>query len=239
MKTLASEKAQKIRLQFVITVAVYTLCVGFLPVLVSGILEGNFWFNDRITLPYVAYTSVWFGDLVFLPLFNGLFFLALRESLRSQSVAPITGFHILVVLALSSLISLYANFGGHYFLWAADDIGGFLDTTSHQLTKAGVLHLIYSIVQLPVVFAYFWFRTKLLINESTRSLAKASGVIIFLFVLLPISDFLIRNLYVLGRPLSEAFVSDWQNLFIVPGTLLLLIITDARARWVRNHRREV
>lgn len=216
----------KANIKLFLLTAIGTICIGFLPVFILSCIQGDILPNGRIELPYLAYTSVYIGDLLFLPVFNGTFFILLKKALTSQSKPKVSRKRILIVSTVSFLFSVAASVTIHY-IWASDSIAGFMDTAEHTLTSAGISHLIYTAIQLAIILLYFVLRPRLSSNQELKVFSKIESLIIFVFTLLSLVDFLIRNMIILDRPIPQAFIEgDWQNLIIILGVGLGIIATN-------------
>jgi len=207
-------------------VILLTICVGFLPMLISALVYGTFTFNNLCDLPLLAYTSILVGDLILLPIFNAVFLNAvilLRKKINGKRKMLTIG------IFCSAIFSIIFNYYTHFFLWSQDTITSFMDTTK-TLTVPGYIHFVYSTMQTAVVFVFLFlvfFMLSPKIKNAFQGYARKLSLLLFLFSSLSIPDFCIRNFYVNRQSLVASLTTDFSSLVIFPVMLIFFLAVFA------------
>jgi hypothetical protein len=177
-----------------VIIPVLTLILGFLPEMILSIYLNAFWIGSSVDFPFMAVPTIFFGDIVFLPIFNLLAYKAIRQSWQYFHRKLDLG----LILSIASIISMLLSFYIHYS-WLQDSYTGFMDVERGKLSIAGWWHLSFAIVEMTVVMltVIFWFSA--IRNSDLEyihdSYLKAWSVFIA-FTLLNLADLVFRHLFI-------------------------------------------
>lgn len=165
--------------------------------------------GNKYDLPLIKYTSIWFGDVFILTIFNVEFF-----SLVYKISGYIKGNIISIMIA--SIVSSFINFYTHFILWTGDLVTGFMDNIS-GLTISGWIHFIYSTVQMFFILLFLFTLPKISKNPIYSKSIKILNLLLLFFTLLQIPDFIIRNF---SKFQSKGII----NLVLLDGSSMLTIV---------------
>ncbi len=165
-----------------ILIGVATFVLGFGVFFVGALLTKAFWFNSAVQYPMIETPSIFYGDMLLLPLFNGLFFYLYS---KHKPFPKNNSIWLIAIFLLSLVVNGYQN-----WLWTHDAYTGLIDTSYGKLNFVGWWHLVFSIVEFVIIglFVRNWYLYRKQKSTSAYRLALKTWVVIVLFSALSIFD---------------------------------------------------
>lgn len=201
-----------------------TFSIGFLPMVVLSLKIDSFWLTSEYDFPLVTIVSVLIGDSLLIPWIN-LRTYKLWVSLKERQQTP-SFVWLGLLYSVVLFLSLTANAITHSS-WVRDPYSGFMDIEQGKLTTAGWWHFGFSTVEMSVFMFIIILTFLSFLHNNYRSYIYGfrTLVVMALFTLLSLFDFLIRNFYILRvEGLGEALTQDWTALITIPLAIILLTI---------------
>ncbi len=198
-----------------------TFCFGFLPLLVLSIQTKSFRLSSAVSVPLMLIPSVFLGDSILLPIFNGRAWMLVAPNLHNLSNDLKK---LLIVAGVASVVFSTGVMLFEHMLWLKDPYTGFIKLSVGHLSMAGVWHLLFSSMEMAAI-AWFLFFALLFMREPQRiprrALLQTWGVV-WLYSMLCIPDYLFRRtrLSLTGVRLSDAIALT--PFFLVSAAYLLL-----------------
>jgi uncharacterized membrane protein (DUF485 family) len=215
---------------FEILIPIITILIGFIPHMLFSLSLNAFWIGSPVDYPFLAIPTVFFGDLVFLPLFNYFAYRALKFSwIQIEQNHTNKKLGSIISIMISLILSIYIH-----YTWFSDSYTGFMDVVLGKPSIAGWWHFGFTVIQMSVVlfFVWCWFTVihKRNTNESNKLYLKGWWVFLA-FTLLNIPDYAFRWLFVykdediLGSLRNQ--LSSFSTAFF---SILILIVTQVLVR---------
>lgn len=195
-------------------VSIITFIAGFFMFFVFSLFSDSFFLSSKVDFPLLVFPTILLGDSVILPVINYRIFRSLKLLKGKMCL------QIYIIIVISFLISCVGNIFIH-LLWVNDNYFGFMDFIYGQLSFAGFIHLIFSIVQTNIIV---FFSTMLVVFPDLFDHDYRYNVFtLFLFVIfcsLSICDFLVQS-YHLDIALNTLSIFDIITRFY---TLLFSVV---------------
>lgn len=189
------------------TIALANLLLAYAPMALFSVRDNAFC-GGTYTFTFCSIPSVWFGDLILIPIFDYLaitWFFSLRKSLTGTRL----------VIASSALIAVLVTASLHW-IWIYDPWTGFMDLAPGELSSAGWVHFAYTLIQLFIVFTIFGFFVVNREKHRTVEFLDRSGLrfriavsVLTVFTALGVCDWYIRNIKIFSRTYESALRNDW------------------------------
>jgi hypothetical protein len=197
------------------TAVVATLLAGVVPVAILAGLEGTLLLSAEHEYPLVVSLSVVVGDLLVLPILNGLALPILCRDAAALIRRRRSAFVGAVVAAL--VASGLVNAATHY-AWIHDEYTGYMDAQLGRLSPAGWWHLAFSVAQMALILllVMVWI-VQGRSNESHRPQYLRAWVLLVVFT----------SLGVLGAVLAKLFILPEVSL--TPARILVPLVPCAAA----------
>lgn len=192
-------------------IVVITICAGILPVALLAWRQGTLLLTARVDGPLLAVPSVWIGDLLFIPAFNVF---ALRfldsESAGARNWRP----------WVFSFMLAFCVAGYSHFVWTQDAFLGFIDPLPGKLSAAGWWHLLFTIVEMTLIFCFVWRWLRAARSADRRLLHQGMVAwrVFGLYTTLSIADFIVLHEYLLPRHgfSNSPWWTAWEGLMVMP-----------------------
>jgi len=178
--------------------------------------------------------SVWFGDLVMLPIFNWLVVRFVARYKRDHTETATTA-ALSAAFLPAAVVAVVVNSYTH-FIWTQDQYFGFIDPTPGKLSFAGWWHYGFSIVETVIVlmFIQIWLRADSSHKASGRRGYQAWYVFLA-YCLLSVADFTVLHWIILPRR-TEHDYSGWTGW---PGLLVIVFWAAVSVRKKASAHRSV
>lgn len=209
-----------------ITIPCLTLLLGFLPNMLLSMYLNAFWLNSPVDFPFLAVPTIFFGDLVFLPIFNWLAYKSIvlswefiREKINLYVTLPAS-------IVASSILSIYIHYA-----WLQDSYTGFMDVEQNKLSIAGWWHLSFTIIEMTVVIltVIFWFfALKYSKQERIHKAYLKAWVVFIAFTSINLPDMIFRFLFIetTRKNLTESILTQIPSFSTTIFALLILVIAN-------------
>jgi len=198
-------------------------CFGFAPMVALSIIAGAYGLQSVYDFPLVTIPSVLFGDALVLPLFTYRFYVFWVDYAKNLKADSQIRFSKPVIFVSSLILSIIINVISNYF-WVNDSYTGFMDHIEGTLSVAGWYHLIFSTIMMTLVIALALTALAIKKNSSAVKYSYKTWIIILIFSLFTIPDYLIRNFYVIQDKMSIVrFAKDLPSLITIIISLVIFV----------------
>ena len=208
-----------------------TIMAGILPVALICYKSGALLARPGLDEPLVTVPSVWFGDLVLLPIFNWLVVRFVARYKRDHTETATTA-ALSAAFLPAAIVAVVVNSYMH-FIWTQDQYFGFIDPTPGKLSFAGWWHYGFSIVETVIVlmFIQIWLRADSSHKASARRGYQAWYVFLA-YCLLSVADFTVLHWIILPKRVAHDYSgwTGWPGLLVIVFWFAISIGKNARAR---------
>jgi hypothetical protein len=211
---------------FPISVPIFTVLLGPLPMAYLSYVSDSFWFNSLYPFSFLRNSSVVIGDFFLIPFFN---FYLVKLLYERAHILKRRLTVLILVLCGTFILSTAIQFFIH-LTWIRDPYTGFMDLQQGQLSFAGWWHLWFSIVEFAfILFFIFVWLIKQTKNAYIHTLGTRSWRLLLVYFALGVVDFVIKISTVYPQlGFLEKLQLDWP-MFLKLG-LGLLVYFYARSQ---------
>ena len=175
-----------------------SLALNYIPMMIISMQSNAFWLDSYVDFPFLAIPTIFFGDLLILPVFNYMFYKAIRQSWLQLKNAS----HFLILATIFSIVMGFSLSTFIHYGWIKDIYTGFLDTEMGKLSLAGWWHYFFTIIEIALIsfFTFSWFFMIMADNKNITYKCFRKGWVIFtLFTFLNFPDYIFRQLFIYDR----------------------------------------
>jgi hypothetical protein len=190
--------------------------LGFVPMSIYSLLSKTFFFTSKTSFPFLSLPSVFFGDLVVLPILNIYIYNIIRKSkielLKSKNIG-----RLLLCFVVSYLCNLFIHLE-----WVSDKYLGFMDKQYGKLSFGGITHFYFSVFELGYILMFL-----ILLPQFNKNSFKSIGrtfLILSAFLSLSIFDEIFKNSFIFKKPITiNVFLGNKPFLFLLLITIIFSI----------------
>jgi len=194
----------------------------YLPMMLFSIRDNSFFFGVY-DFPFLSLTSVFIGDLIFLPIFD---IYAIKWLYAVNKILKIN----FIIHCSSAFLALSISILIH-IIWINDQWTGFMDIVFGKLSVSGWIHLVYTAIQLYLMIIFIFEFIKSVKNKSSSLLDKnllIALIFILIFSFLSIVDWYIRNIVIFKQSLIYSLKIDFFSMSTFFISLIFILILSKK-----------
>ena len=179
-----------------IIIPVITLLAGFVSFVILSIHFKVFWITSKYDVPLIYNVSVMVGDFIILPILNYKIFNLFIFKIGADKIQKYRK-TLIAWIIIAFAISLLSNIFTHLY-WVNDPVTDFISFTPGKFSIIGYWHLVYSIIQMFILFMFpfFWVVAVKENNNEAIKYSHHTWLYVLAFSTLAIFDLLMKYFFV-------------------------------------------